>query len=288
MTIGPKLAFIDVDGTLVGSDLSIAPATASAITQAQRAGFPIILASGRPFESMEQLAAGVGIDFPILIGYGGSAVCGLLPHGKVNILGELGYDVRARVAEAINTGGVGAFAYGPSARLAFGNPDLLDIEARRSGLPYDVISQVDALVDQDIIPELFKVLLIAADGIEAEELKEEMSPALMGSASVTSTYPEYVEVTPPLVSKRSAAALVAKSLGLELEESLVIGDGENDIEILSATPWSVCVANAHPNARSVAHYLAPSNDEDGVAVAIEHFLLGSRSANSMITQLSPS
>ena len=84
------------------------------------------------------------------------------------------------------------------------------------------------------------------------------------------SYPDYLEVMPATVSKATAARFVESQLQRGSEaHRMAIGDGPGDIPLLMAVDRSVAVANAVPEVKRAAHYTAPSNDSDGVAVAID-------------------
>ena len=61
--------------------------------------------------------------------------------------------------------------------------------------------------------------------------------------------------------------------GLKPEQVMAFGDGENDIEMIEYAGFGVAMGNACPGAKAAADYVAPGNDEDGVAKTIEEFLL---------------
>jgi Cof subfamily protein (haloacid dehalogenase superfamily) len=87
------------------------------------------------------------------------------------------------------------------------------------------------------------------------------------------TYPEYIDLIPQETSKGRACQQLAKRLGVGPEAIMAIGDGVNDIEMLQAANIKVAVANSSPELLSCADYVAPTNDEDGVAIAIEELVL---------------
>ena len=75
------------------------------------------------------------------------------------------------------------------------------------------------------------------------------------------------------LTKLSGLKMVMEMYGVEPEQVMAFGDGENDVEMISYAGFGVAMANACPQAKAAADYVAASNDEDGVAKAIEQFLL---------------
>jgi len=69
-------------------------------------------------------------------------------------------------------------------------------------------------------------------------------------------------------------ARLAAHLGIKREETMAIGDNDNDAEMLAWAGLSVAMGNATPKTKAAADYIAPSISEDGAAEAIERFILG--------------
>ena len=62
-------------------------------------------------------------------------------------------------------------------------------------------------------------------------------------------------------------------LGVSPEETMAFGDAGNDLQMLSYVKWSFAMDNASDEAKAAARYLTASNDQDGVALAVEKYVL---------------
>jgi len=82
-----------------------------------------------------------------------------------------------------------------------------------------------------------------------------------------------IHLTDPLVDKGSSLEMVCSDLGLKTDEILAIGDGENDIEFLRVAGVKVAVNNADENLKDIADYITVKSYGDGVAEAMERFIL---------------
>ncbi len=82
-----------------------------------------------------------------------------------------------------------------------------------------------------------------------------------------------IHLTDPLVDKGSSLKMVCSGLGLETDEVLAIGDGENDIEFLNVAGVKVAVNNADDKLKDIADYITVKSYGDGVAEAMERFIL---------------
>jgi hydroxymethylpyrimidine pyrophosphatase-like HAD family hydrolase len=92
-------------------------------------------------------------------------------------------------------------------------------------------------------------------------------------ASVTPAGHDYVDISPPHVTKATGLSVVADAVGVDPADVLVFGDMPNDLPMFAWAGWSrVAVANAHPDLLAVADEMTLSNDEDGVAVYLDRLL----------------
>ena len=82
-----------------------------------------------------------------------------------------------------------------------------------------------------------------------------------------------LEIAAKGVDKGTALKQLAQDLGFEREEVMAIGDGNNDYEMIEAAGLGVVMANGTERLKSIADELTLSNIEDGVAHAIEKFVL---------------
>jgi hydroxymethylpyrimidine pyrophosphatase-like HAD family hydrolase len=77
----------------------------------------------------------------------------------------------------------------------------------------------------------------------------------------------------PQVSKSDALAWLAAELGVARAQVLALGDGINDVDMLHWAGLGVAMGDGHPEALAAADVVAPAFDQDGVAWAIERYIL---------------
>jgi hydroxymethylpyrimidine pyrophosphatase-like HAD family hydrolase len=110
-----------------------------------------------------------------------------------------------------------------------------------------------------------------------DELRPAITAALGQRASLTTAISGMLEALPAGASKGEGVAWLLGELGIDPAAHLMaLGDGENDIEMLQLAALGVAVANAGPGAKAAARAVVASNDDDGVAEAIERFVLAAR------------
>ena len=119
-----------------------------------------------------------------------------------------------------------------------------------------------------------KLLFYAPSAAAIDALRPRVAAALAGRATVVQAVPDMLEVLPLAASKGAGVARLLAALGVPPGRAAAVGDGENDVDMLKSVGLGLAMANAVPLARAAArHVLRRSNDEDGVAEAVERFLL---------------
>ena len=113
----------------------------------------------------------------------------------------------------------------------------------------------------------------AADALEAA-FTERYRGVLNVARGHSATFPHYAKVVDARADKGSALRLVCEHLGLDVREAMAMGDSGPDVDMFRVAGHSVAVANAPLEVQAEAQTVAPSNDDDGVAWALERFVLG--------------
>ena len=89
--------------------------------------------------------------------------------------------------------------------------------------------------------------------------------------AITSSLPGNMEINAGNATKGEGLRFLCRHLGLEISESMAFGDGSNDRSMIEAAGIGVVMANGEPDLKAVADYVTDTNDNDGVAKAIERF-----------------
>jgi len=139
---------------------------------------------------------------------------------------------------------------------------------RKTRIPVDDIFE---LVDREN-RGLDKTQALFADMSERKRAWEELARhedlELVGSLRYN------IEVNAAGVNKGTGLVNLGSRLGIKREEIMAFGDGDNDTVMLKEVGFGVAMANGEPQVKEAADYITLSNEEDGVAQAIERFVLG--------------
>jgi 5-amino-6-(5-phospho-D-ribitylamino)uracil phosphatase len=282
-----RLIALDMDGTLLNSRGELSAGNRAAIAAARGRGATVALVTGRRFRDARPLALELGLDVPVISHNGAltkhahtleTVSATLMPVEAARAVVRLG---RARGADALVSDdhvGAGLLVYD---RIRPGNTAVEKYIAwSRHILGEDAaaairrVPSLDEYLDHDPLHVAF------SGGCAAmERLAEEMREALGVSVRLLLTlYPKtdfaLLDILHPAASKGAGLAAVAAEQGLAREEVMAVGDNHNDIEMLEWAGTGVLMANADESLRGSGRFHATaSNDEDGVAAAIERFVL---------------
>lgn len=260
----PRLAAIDLDGTLLRSDRTISERSRVAIAAAAAAGIDVVVVTARSPRSVGAFAADAGI--------GGIAVCANgailfdLDAGAIVAHEPLPADVARRIAHGLRER-VPGVAFGWELELRFGSEPAYEAWRDPARWPRPEGSFAPCDVSSWGKP-MTKLLARLPDADVAEILG--VARELGGEDAVaTLAGREYVEVMSRGVAKEAALARLADERGIAAAQVVAFGDQLTDVGMLAWAGLGVAVANAEPEVLEVADEVTASNDEDGVALVLE-------------------
>jgi Cof subfamily protein (haloacid dehalogenase superfamily) len=108
--------------------------------------------------------------------------------------------------------------------------------------------------------------MVPREGVDRLKSLQKGCPA---GLSASFSNPNYLEVVRRGVDKAGGLARLGEAIGISLAEMAAIGDGENDLEMIQEVGIGIAMGNAKPSVHAVASWVTGSNDEDGVALAID-------------------
>jgi Cof subfamily protein (haloacid dehalogenase superfamily) len=255
----PRLVATDLDGTLVRTDGSVSDATRAVLAALDARDVPVLFVTARPLRWMEQLWPLVGGHGMAIVSNG--AIWFDVPTRTVRDLRGITAAVGLALCDAIRT-------RVPAATFA--------IECE-TGIRYDPRFEVHP--DDDAAPchrgELVDLwtdpvvkLLVSGPQVDPEHLREQTLDAVGDRAVVTWTGPGLLEISAAGVTKAATLARVAAELGVAAADVVAFGDMPNDIPMLRWAGRGYAMGNGDPSVLDVADAVAPTNDDDGVALTL--------------------
>jgi Cof subfamily protein (haloacid dehalogenase superfamily) len=273
-----RLLALDIDGTLLTSARTVSARTRAALAAARAAGVRLVLVTGRRLPSARRVARDLGGDIPLVAHNGALVVDGSetlvslpLPRAVARRAVEIGLDVGSEPVLHCGAGGEGRVLIRAEARTS---PHVRYYLERAAPDVRTVPDLADALDAEEPMQVMF-----GGDGLEMAGTRAALAEGLEGKARIErSTYPAadlvILEVLERSVAKASALARLQARWGIAAADTLAIGDNWNDREMISSAGVGYVMGNADPALRRLGLPVLPTNDDDGVAVAIERHLLG--------------
>ena len=263
-----KLIVLDLDGTLTNSKKVITPRNREILIRVQEQGVRLVLASGRPTYGIVPLANELRMNEfgGFILSYNGGEIINretqemlyenVLPNDVVPVLYEC-----AR-----------------SHQLSILTYDGAEIVTENSQDPY---VQKEAFLNKMAVRETNDFLtditlpvakcLIVGDADKLIPLEAELCLRLQGRINVFRSEPYFLELVPQGIDKALSLAVLLKEIGVERKEMIAIGDGYNDLSMIKFAGLGIAMGNAQEPVKKAADYITLSNEEDGVAEALEHF-----------------
>jgi hypothetical protein len=245
-----RLAAVDLDGTLIGSDLVISDVDRAAIARAVESGIHVVLVTGRLFSASRPFALDLGLHGP-LAGLQGGVVYDV-DSGELLHATPLNASVALAAYDALHPKRF-------DLQLYFGDALYLDHMSAASA-EYLRLSRVEPVMVPDLrsllagaapAGALLKLLAIGAPEDVAGEI-DPLGASLGAAANVCRSLPQYLEVTDANADKGHALVRIAALLGIDLAETIAIGDSDNDVPMFRVVAESFAVANATEAAKKAA------------------------------------
>lgn len=262
-----RLVAIDLDDTLLNSSLNVGPRARAALARARARGVIVTLATGRMYASAAPIARELGFKGP-LITYQGAWVRDV-DTGETYIHRTVPNEFARSIIDDIRRRGFHINIYL--------DDRLYMAELTERGERYARLCRVDAHPVGNLLEflgdnEPTKVLAIA-DERDIDALMAEMLPRYQGVLHVTKSKPHFLEFSHPQATKGAALEWLAAHYGVPREAVMAIGDSYNDFDMLEFAGLGVVVGNAREEIKARADYVTASGEDDGVAEALEKFIL---------------
>ncbi|NEW65507.1 HAD family phosphatase [Carnobacteriaceae bacterium zg-84] len=266
-----KLIAIDLDGTLLTSDKTISQRNKEVIKQAKEQGIKIVLCTGRPIMGIRAFLEELDLisEHDHCITFNGGLVqvteteeiLAQKAHTKADV--EHIYDVCFSVGlpiNAIDLEKVYEPIYPPHNRSLY--PDIINnlLFEHRDIDSFDadhMFNKVVSCCPQDVLDSKIAVL--------PETFKNDYT--------LLKSRPILLEILPKDVDKGYGLKCLCELLNIKAEEVLACGDEENDLAMLTYAGYGVAMGNATQDVKNAAKYITDTNDADGVAKAIELYVL---------------
>ena len=271
----PRLLLLDIDGTLIGRNHATPSVRVrEALKSAMALGVRVALCTGRPWTSLSKIARPLDLVGPH-IAFDGALV---MANGEEAIYRMPIASTAARaLVDASRVLGVTVEIYLADAHFIEQKNAESTKHASLIGVE-PIVRSLDAVLAEAAEGAIIKGQVIGTGDVGRDRIHalEALGlPLRFGWAKPPPGFGDvdYVNVTHSLVSKGAALTELCRAIDIPIAETFAAGDGANDIPLLEAAGWAVAMGNAVESLKNVADVIAPSVDDDGLAWAIERYVL---------------
>jgi Cof subfamily protein (haloacid dehalogenase superfamily) len=266
-----KLIALDLDDTLLRSDLTVSARTKNTIKKVQDAGIMLVLASGRILRTVEKFSLALGLNKRpgILVSNNGALITESCT-GKILREQRLPAATATVAYELAGAEGFALQIYEEDTMYVSRSNEFTAYDQKLTGLRQVVSGNFKDLLDRGCVK-----LLIPGDPMLLKPLESILRTYLGNEITLFTGSPYFLELLAPRTDKGSALAYIAETLGIGREETLAVGDSISDQAMLTWAGYSAAMPNGEDQIKKIASIVAArTNDEDGAADLIERYVLG--------------
>ncbi len=263
-----KIIFFDLDGTLLNSEHAIAQKNINAIKKLIKSGFYAVPSSGRSDLAMQSIAKELGLfeSGGYILCYNGGKIV-KLPQNEVVFSQAFDLNIAQKAYDLAESLGLEPITFNKTSVVAKNTEkDVVIFEKNLTKLP---LVQFDGNLKTINAP--INKLLGAGDEqlvLKAQEVFKKQMPK---HVDVFRSFPFFLEIVPAEINKGTGVKNLLKILNIKPEQAIACGDSDNDIPMFKSVGLSLAMANAKQYIKDITHDTIPTNDENGVAFAIEKY-----------------
>lgn len=287
-----RMIALDLDGTTLDRKMRVTERTVQAIGEAAGRGVQVVISTGRTYHTLpEQLQEISGLDYAVT---SNGAVINKLKTGEVIYRNCLPREAVEQAAEIFRREGIGCC--GSSIQANHENMGRVSIEVftegdafmerrelediRENGSSYRNAFYVsttrkpaDGIVDfmLDHRDQIENICLNFPDISWRPVWRERMS--VLPGVTLTTSLPHNMEIGGKNTSKAEALRFLMNKFGISEKQLMACGDSPNDASMIQLAGLGIVMGNSSEEMKKMADYVAESNESDGVAKAIERFVL---------------
>lgn len=266
-----KLLVLDVDGTLLNDAKEISKRTLAALLKVQQMGVRIVLASGRPTYGLLPLAKSLELKSygGYILSYNGCQVISA-SNGEVLLERRINPEMLPYLEKKAHKNDFAIFTYHDDTIIT-NDPENEHIRREAELNNQRIIKEENFSIAIDFAP--CKCMLVSDDEASLIALEEHWKKHLNGALDVFRSEPYFLEVVPCSIDKANALGALMERLEVKREEVIVIGDGVCDVTMIQLAGLGIAMGHSQDSVKACADYVTASNEEDGVALAVENVII---------------
>ena len=266
-----KLLVLDVDGTLLNEDKNISKRTLSALLKVQQMGVRIVLASGRPTYGLMPIAKALelGLYGGFILSYNGCQIIDAR-NGQVLFERRINPEMLPYIEKKTAKNNFALFTYHDDTLLT-SQPDNVHVREEAALNNLKIIEESEFSTAIDFAP--CKCMLVSDDEEALVNLESHWKKRLDGVLDVFRSENYFLEVVPCSIDKANTLSVLLEQLEVKRDEVMAIGDGVCDVAMIQLAGMGIAMGNSVDSVKICADYITDTNENDGVAQAVEKLIL---------------
>ena len=286
-----KMIAMDMDGTLLDSNNQIMPETKEILMKLQKQGIRLVLASGRSYRKLMPYARELDMEAygGFLVEVNGTAVYDLkqqkreiLASMKVDQIHEIFHYFMKWNVEIIGQFDDGMYDYIPDAimeeKRVYRKEHSMKEDMPWTAGAFDFMfdnregyPKITYIKEPEEIQTSINKISVAYHPDVIAKLAVKAKEDFKDRYWVGLTSPRWLEIMIPGVTKATGLSYVSNISGISLDEMIVFGDGENDIEMMQEAGIGVAMENAFDVVKQAANEVTYTNNEEGIAYTLKKY-----------------
>ena len=263
-----KAVFIDMDGTLLRNDHTVSSTTKKTIRQLTEQGILIVPISARPLHGMLPITKDFFPNHTPVVSLNGGYI---YQENTIIYQAHISPAETAAVHALIKDHPVSAMYYSQMEWYALTVTDAIKKEQRITEVPITIQPFMHTMATWEQQQTGPNKILISGDATLILYIEKLLLATHGGRLNIYKSQPRYLEVMHPEASKTKAVQFLIGKYGLQQHEIIAIGDNYNDKGMIEFAGVGVAMGNAPDEIKEAANYVTDTNNNDGVAKALQHF-----------------
>lgn len=256
-----KLIALDIDGTILNSKGKISDETINVIDKCIKDKIKVVLASGRYFESIKAFTKSLNINSELITLNG--AVIKDSKTGKTLKEFAIPKDDYRNILKKLSEYSFPFYVFTSDDYYRLKGSKYIEKQEKLTGPKAKIINSFEDVENP------IKILMIIDDEDEIERVKNVIED---DKYRVIKTGYNNVEVVRRDVSKGRALKIISDYYGINRENTMAIGDSENDVEMIEFAGMGIAMGNAYDNVKKASNEITSTCDENGAQKAIEKYV----------------
>lgn len=247
---------LDLDGTILSATLQLDPRDVKAVGRIMQAGIKIVACTGRPFPGALPWVKRIGLEGPIIC-YQGAQVRTF--SGEMLLDQGIKHDVAMEVIVFSRERDLHVQAYADDKLLVERDRPEAHEYADHAGMEIHVVADLGKAMG----PTTPKLVIVAKSEV-LEALLPEVRRRWEGRLNAATSMPNYLEFTAIESDKANALAFLCEQLGIRQEETVAVGDGRNDVSMITWAGLGIAVEGSEPEVIAAADRTIPGPGHGGI------------------------